>query len=115
MYGGCRRIQPAATANGALDQFAILHPLDGTVRIHLGFEHGFETRAIETLALLRHTSVAAALVSCLGEGLERLSQIERRGDAAPYRPAAKDRVGIDATIADWLSRSFGDIAVSDRR
>lgn len=60
------------------------------------------------------TSVAAALVSCLGEGLERLSQIERRGDAAPYRPAAKDRVGIDATFVDWLNHSFGDIAASDR-
>ncbi|WP_428675106.1 YcaO-like family protein [Reyranella sp.] len=59
------------------------------------------------------TSMAAALVSCLGEGLERLSQVERRGDAAPYRPAAEDRVGIDATIADWLVRSFGDIAASD--
>src|SRR4051794_27015164 len=31
------------------------------------------------------TSVAAALVSCLGEGLERLSQVERPGDATPYR------------------------------
>ncbi|MGE0577632.1 MAG: YcaO-like family protein [Reyranella sp.] len=61
------------------------------------------------------TSVAAALVSCLGEGLERLSQVERRGDADPYRPAAKGRVGIDETIADWLDRSFGDIATSDRR
>jgi len=61
------------------------------------------------------TSVAAALVSCLGEGLERSSQIERRGDAAPYRPAARDRVGIDVTIADWLRRSFGDVATSDRR
>lgn len=60
------------------------------------------------------TSVTAALVSCLGEGLERLSQVERRGDAAPYRPAAKDRVGIDATIADWLDISFGDMAASDR-
>lgn len=44
--------------------------------------------------------MSAALVSCLGEGLERVSQIERQGDAAPYRPAAKDRVGIDATIAE---------------
>jgi ribosomal protein S12 methylthiotransferase accessory factor len=61
------------------------------------------------------TSVAAALVSCLGEGLERLSQMECRGDAAPYRPAAKDRGGVDATIGDWLNRSFGDIATSDSR
>lgn len=60
------------------------------------------------------TSVAAALVSCLGEGLERLAQIERQGDAAPWRPAAGERVGVDAAIADWLDRSFGDRTASDR-
>ena len=61
------------------------------------------------------TSMAAALVSCLGEGLERLSQTERQDDAAPYRPATTDRVGIDATISDWLNRSFGDIVTSNRQ
>lgn len=61
------------------------------------------------------TSVAAALVSCLGEGLERLSQIERRGDARPKGESAEHWGGIDATIADWLEYSFDDIADPHRR
>ena len=57
-------------AGGALDEFGVVHAVDGAVGVDFGFEHGVEAGGVEVVAAFRDAAVAAAFGAPAVRGVE---------------------------------------------